>query len=47
MFSLFSTVYIVAAVVLLEEPKLVEEYGDQYIKYMKRVPRFVPGLWII
>lgn len=35
-------IYIVVAVVTYEEPALVEEFGEDYKKYMKEVPGLVP-----
>lgn len=31
-------------VTFLEEEKLIEEYGDEYLKYRERVPRMIPFL---
>ena len=36
------TVYIVAAVLLLEEPALEDAFGDDYVAYKMRVPAFCP-----
>ena len=38
------TGYIVFAVVLYEEPDLVNSLGPEYTKYMKKTPRFFPNL---
>ena len=40
--SVFFTLYIVGGVLYLEEPDLVKDFGEQYIKYQKRVPAFLP-----
>jgi protein-S-isoprenylcysteine O-methyltransferase Ste14 len=39
--SVFCIYFIVGAV--LEEKKLVKEFGEQYLAYQKRVPMFIPG----
>jgi len=31
-------------VVFCEEPALVDRYGDKYLSYMKKVPRWFPLL---
>ena len=36
------TVYVVTAVLLFEEPSLVEEFGDSYREYMKTTPMLLP-----
>lgn len=38
------SLYIVYAVVVYEEPALVEEFGPEYVEYMKKTPRFIPNL---
>jgi len=38
------TGYIVFAVIIYEEPLLVEKLGPEYVQYMKRTPRFIPNL---
>ena len=43
LFSSVFTAYIVFAVVLYEEPTLVERLGPSYVEYMKRTPRFIPN----
>ncbi|MFQ6089022.1 MAG: methyltransferase family protein, partial [Candidatus Methanofastidiosia archaeon] len=48
--SLIGTVLVVLWFLLaylltfLEEEKLIEEYGDEYLKYRERVPRIIPFL---
>ena len=39
------TVYVVTAVIFLEEPDLIKEFGEDYKTYMKEVPRFIPNLF--
>jgi protein-S-isoprenylcysteine O-methyltransferase Ste14 len=31
-------------VVYVEEPELLERFGDRYAEYRRRVPRWIPGL---
>ena len=38
------TLYILSAVIFLEEPALIKEFGDDYKQYMNEVPRFIPDL---
>jgi len=40
--NLLFTAYFIAGA-LLEEKKLLEEFGEEYVKYKKEVPMFVPG----
>jgi protein-S-isoprenylcysteine O-methyltransferase Ste14 len=44
---LFSAVWILCMYMfsILEEEKLVEEYGEAYLNYQKKVPKFIPRLW--
>ena len=44
MWSVGMIIYIVVAVITWEEPDLIEVFGDDYRKYMQRVPRFLPRL---
>jgi len=41
--NLLFTAYFIAGA-LLEEKKLLEEFGEEYERYKKEVPMFVPGL---
>jgi len=41
--SIFTS-YIVFAVIVYEEPMLVEKMGPEYVQYMKRTPRFFPNI---
>jgi len=41
-FSMGASAYILLAVFLLEEPDLITELGDEYIKYKNEVPAFCP-----
>lgn len=34
-------------VILAEEEKLLKKHGDEYVRYMKRVPRFIPKLSLL
>jgi hypothetical protein len=36
------TLYILSAVILLEEPSLKQEIGKDYEEYLQSVPRFFP-----
>lgn len=41
----YAVVFIIAVhgyVVLIEEPLLIKKFGDSYIDYTKRVPRWIP-----
>ena len=44
-FNLGITLYITVAVVL-EEKKLLLEFGEAYAEYQKQVPMLIPGLWL-
>lgn len=41
---LFSLVWIVL-VARVEEKELLQRFGDEYVRYCARVPRFIPNLW--
>jgi len=41
----FATIPGVHLIVLLEERELLERFGDEYRRYMERVPRYVPRRW--
>jgi len=47
LFAVVTTVYIVIAVLHLEEKDLIAEMGDDYLAYQRDVPAFVPsfGWW--
>jgi protein-S-isoprenylcysteine O-methyltransferase Ste14 len=44
-FNIGVTVYITIGVIL-EEHKLLLEFGEAYAEYQKRVPMLIPGFWL-
>jgi protein-S-isoprenylcysteine O-methyltransferase Ste14 len=44
--TVFTLIWFIGAylVTLVEEKELIEEYGDAYIRYRKKVPRIIPFL---
>lgn len=44
-FNIGVTIYITIGV-LLEEKKLLVEFGEAYAEYQKRVPMLIPGFWL-
>ena len=42
LFTVVTTLYIIIAVKYLEEKDLKKAIGEDYLKYQKRVPMFVP-----
>jgi protein-S-isoprenylcysteine O-methyltransferase Ste14 len=45
LFLLFAGYY--PLVILAEEEKLMKKHGEEYLRYMRRVPRFVPRLSLL
>jgi protein-S-isoprenylcysteine O-methyltransferase Ste14 len=45
LFLLFAGYY--PLVILAEEEKLLKKHGEEYVRYMRRVPRFIPKLSLL